>query len=316
MCPQCRAATFGGHSRLPLGQAVSSVRMETTDGSGQRTCFAHAFLTVGLMSEDLSRVAAETLGRSSSGNRDVQLLNAVTAEPGITPSTAAAALGMTRSAVSRSLANLTADALVVREPNPDDHRSARLFATPAAEQRVAAFEAALTEYLTENADTLRELAAALDPPDEPLPGGTGPTPDSTGPGQPPDSTAQTIREFARVGSDFVDAIMEWAPEWGLRHRTDRTALSLVHQRGAVSPSELASTLHMSSGGTTLLLNRLDRHGLVVRCRPEDSQDRRLVSVRCTPRGAEAADRLVAEFASRASEFGRAFARAAAVPPLS
>lgn len=164
----------------------------------ERTALGRAFLQTSLLSEDLSHLASGTLGKSSTGNRDVQLLQAVISQPGTTPSDAAALLGMSRSATSRALAHLAGDGLLSRAPNPRDKRSARLFPTAAAQARVAAFEAALTGYLAENAGILRDLVADLT-----LIAAHHPVAE-----QSPASPADVIAEFARAGNGFAEDISE------------------------------------------------------------------------------------------------------------
>ena len=61
-------------------------------------------------------------------------------------------------------------------------------------------------------------------------------------------------------------------------------LEALYHLGPMSQTEICSKLLKSGGNTTLVVDNLERHGLVERHR--DHQDRRVVMVALTPHGAE------------------------------
>jgi DNA-binding MarR family transcriptional regulator len=89
--------------------------------------------------------------------------------------------------------------------------------------------------------------------------------------------------------------------------TDVEMLALVHlaEQRELAPAALANLLEMSSGGTTALIQRLERHGHVVR-KPHPT-DRRSTLIRLVP---ETADRLDA---AEASPYETLASAAAALP---
>ena len=70
----------------------------------------------------------------------------------------------------------------------------------------------------------------------------------------------------------------------------------------LSPAELSRRLGMTSGATTVLLDRLERAGLVVRSR--ESTDRRRVTVRPSPEGRERARAFLAFAGTEIAEAAR------------
>ena len=116
-------------------------------------------------------------------------------------------------------------------------------------------------------------------------------------------------ELARSGAAYIDEVMTVAPAFGLASGTDRAALMLIHCHGEVRPSTLSAALHLTSGGTTLLLRRLEEAGLVRRDRPDRAADRRAVLVTCTARGSEAVAAILRVFDRHAPRMAEAFQRA-------
>ena len=203
--------------------------------------------------------------------------------------------------MSRIVNHLVADLLAVRRPNPLDGRSTLVLPCDGTAGRPAQFGEGLGAVLTRHRHTLRQLVAILDPG-----GRSRPTVATITP-------AQVTAHLAQTGRTFLEDILPWAPEYGLANSRDRSALAIAYHRGTVSPSRLARDLHLTSGGTTLLMERMESNGLVRRRKPEYIRDRRTVEVTCAPRGAEAMTRILRHFADHAPMFARAFAYATMLP---
>jgi DNA-binding MarR family transcriptional regulator len=123
------------------------------------------------------RVRAD-LGVPALTGSQVELLRLVESAPGIGVSAAAQQLHLAGNSVSTLVNQLTEAALLRRERDPTDRRSARLFLTPAAESRLTAWRAARIslvagalsaldagerDALAAAIPALSRLAAALDP---------------------------------------------------------------------------------------------------------------------------------------------------------
>lgn len=251
-----------------------------------------------LVSLDLSALAAETLGRGSTGNRDIQAILALNDRPGSSPSELADLTDVSRSSLSRTLRRLHSQGLISRRRDDRDGRAAHLWLTPTAQDRVAAFEGAIADYLRLRRTTFAEIIDALRDEDAASSGG-GLTPE-------PRSPLAVASSFAQVGAIVLDDLRVVLSDYALENLNDRAALVLIHDRGPVRPSDLAAALHLTSGGSTLLVDRLVANGLVDRQRPDDAPDRRAVLVACTPRGSKAASAICSAVRKRGSSLADAF----------
>jgi DNA-binding MarR family transcriptional regulator len=110
------------------------------------------------------------------------------------------------------------------------------------------------------------------------------------------------------GAPLAEQLSPWLESFGLATVTDRAALAVVRRHGEVRPSWLSEELDLGSSGTTALVGRLVRSGLVER-RP-DPADGRAALVRCTPRGAETVDGAVEILARHGLAMGDALQQAA------
>ena len=274
--------------------------MQWTEPAEDRSRLLHAVILLSLVSADMSRLAAGTLGRNSMGNREIQVLLLVRAHPGLTPSAVAARTGMRRNALSRTLGHLSEDRLVRLRPHPRDGRSKLLYPTRQADARVDALETAIGDYLVSQSATLQEIITLLTPGvrrgEATPPAGERPSP------------LGLLGDLAEAGAPYVDEVMTVAPDHGLTSAADRLALLLVRRDGEVRPSRLGEVLHLTSGGATLLLGRLERAGLVSRHRPDDAADRRIVLVTCTPRGDQAVSAILDVFERHTASLVGAFER--------
>lgn len=261
--------------------------MQRTDPAKARSGLLHALVLISLISADITRLAAETLGTSSTGNREVQVLLLLRAHPGLTPSAVAERTGMRRNALSRTLHALSDDRLVRVRAHPQDGRSKLLYPTRKAQTGIDALETAVGDYLIGQSATLQEIVSLL----AARAHGRGPTP-SAGPLPGPIGLVEDLTE---AGAAYVDEVMTVVTAYGLASGTDRAALLLIGRGGEVRPSTIGTALHLTSGGTTLLLDRLERAGLVARHRPDHAADRRTVLVTCTPHGDEAVSAILQVF---------------------
>lgn len=99
--------------------------------------------------------------------------------------------------------------------------------------------------------------------------------------------AEALRTY---GASFTELGRRFAAQIGV-HSTDAFALleiASAEARGVpLSPVLLGHRIPLSSGAMTALLNRLERAGYVIRTR--EHTDRRLVTLRSTPRAKERAE---------------------------
>ncbi|GAA4262666.1 MarR family winged helix-turn-helix transcriptional regulator [Dactylosporangium darangshiense] len=104
----------------------------------------------------LRRQVRAGLGVPELSGSQVELLRLVESAPGIGVGAAAQQLHLAGNSVSTLVNQLTEAGLLLRERDPADRRSAQLFLTPAAQQRLTAWRAARVSLLS-------GALAALDP---------------------------------------------------------------------------------------------------------------------------------------------------------
>jgi DNA-binding MarR family transcriptional regulator len=223
---------------------------------------------------ELTRIAASTLGDGTVANRAIQVLLAVHSDAGARPSEIATRNGMARSSVARALRGLEERGLVSRTPDRADRRAMQLVVTADGRRRISSFQRELGRYFETTAPAVLHLLDAL---------GTPVRPSDDVHVAPLDAAAA----LAGVGAAYVDDVQTAVTPFGITHAADRHTIALLREHGGLRPSELASTLHLTTGGVSQLVDRLEGSDLVRRTHPADG-DRRTVVVTLTGRGDEAA----------------------------
>ncbi|HEY3337330.1 MAG TPA: MarR family transcriptional regulator [Propionicimonas sp.] len=241
-----------------------------------RDALVEAGVLLFTLTADLTKAAVESLGAGNGGNRQVQILLALHARPGQTPSGLAESLGMSRSSMSHALARFEADDLIDRSVDRTDRRSLHLGLSSNGTARLRAFGTALGRVLASHAGELRRGAGLL---------GFPAAADSCS----HLSVLEAGERLGRAGSAYVDDISAAMGPLGPLEGRERFVMALIHRHGALRPAALSAFLRMSSSGTSTLLDRLESLGLVHRTHGTEAGDRRAVLVRFTPKGAKAAD---------------------------
>ena len=106
----------------------------------------------------------------------------------------------------------------------------------------------------------------------------------------------------------ADAARVLAP-LGVREFADRFTVALLHLHGTQRPTQIADELGLTPSGTSGVLTRLERAGLITRRHDLTPGDRRAVVVKLTPHGQQAAGVLLDVFARHAEALTRALALA-------
>jgi DNA-binding MarR family transcriptional regulator len=109
--------------------------------------------------------------------------------------------------------------------------------------------------------------------------------------EPPDTSPQALR--ALLARKALADSRQRAAAAALLGLTETDLLALQHLAwaGALTPSRLATALRLTSGGTTALIQRLERRDFVVRAPHPD--DRRSSLVQLSPNGEDRAAQLYA-----------------------
>ena len=257
----------------------------------------------------LSSLASQIVGKGGLSNSDVRVLIRVRDLASPTPSEIAGSIGVARSAVSRSLRSLTARGVVQRRPRPDDGRSHSLTISPEANWRLNALWVAWTNHLAEVADEARYLAELL-----------GSEPNARPRSNPTKDATDVIDQLGAAGAACVGSAQSVANRFGVANRSDRFALTLIAFGRVSRPTHLARRLELTTSGTSAVIARLDRAGLVARVVPAEG-DGRAAHLVATQLGQRAAEELLEPLEVHSDLFATALSGVAAltrrpVPPPS
>jgi DNA-binding MarR family transcriptional regulator len=242
-----------------------------------RESLAQALVVLHRYSVDLTGIAAESLGRYILENRDIEMILAVQRLGPMTPTEMAVRMRAPRSAVSRAMARLEGTGLLVRIPDHRDGRRVRIVLTPKGRRRVGAFSARLADYFSHAEPLLKD---AFD-----LVGVSVPDPDPTASVEP----VAAAQAMSVAGAGYVEEVVHQLREFGISESPDRFTIALLDLLGGLRPTQIADELGLTPSGTSGVLTRLERVGLLTRRHDVTSGDRRAVLVELTPRGQRAAD---------------------------
>ncbi|MGW1978227.1 MarR family winged helix-turn-helix transcriptional regulator [Streptomyces sp. NPDC001889] len=122
------------------------------------------------------------------------------------------------------------------------------------------------------------------------------TPEPVSPEEQWDRLMDGLRAFGANYTEFTRRFADWL---GL-HSTDAAALTEIlyaeDQGTPMSPARLSERVSLSSGATTILLNRLEQAGHIVRTR--EHTDRRVVTLRSSPAIRPRAEEFFGPYAAR------------------
>jgi DNA-binding MarR family transcriptional regulator len=243
----------------------------------RRESLARALVVLHRYSVDLTEIAAQYLGRYVLENRDIEMILTVHRSGPMTPTEMAARMKAPRSTVSRAMARLEGTGLLVRIPDERDGRSVRIVLTPKGRRRVAAFSARLGDFFSHAEPLLKEAFHLMEV--------SVPDPDPTASADP----VAAGQALTAAGAEYVEEAVRELREFGISESSDRFTIALLDLLGGLRPTQIADELGLTPSGTSGVLTRLERVGLLTRRHDVTAGDRRAVLVELTPRGQRAAD---------------------------
>jgi DNA-binding MarR family transcriptional regulator len=241
------------------------------------------------LSNLLDRIAGPETG---SGNNQAQVLLALQQFEFRSRQDLIEITGKSRSGLAQLLERLSRLGLVENFTDPHDHRRMDSRLTSLGRRRIDDLSEALTRHFFELNPLVAELLD-LHPQMRP-----DPDPSAT----PLDSLGQ----LADLGAQLSEPLAAVIGQSDLRQRL---ALAALADWGEARPSQLIAELGLTSGGTTYLVDGLERAGLVERHYGTTPNDRRSVVIRLTPSGQAAAEKFADVMFERAEEIADTIAKA-------
>lgn len=267
--------------------------MEDQAEDPERESLSRALVALCRYSVEMTEVAHQSLGHEATENRDIEMVLTLNRAGSLTPTEMAVATGAPRSSVSRALNRLESAGLIVRRPDSRDKRSVLIVLTPKGRRRVTAFEGRLDLFFLGQEPLVKE---AFDLLDLPLP--------SANPSRRVDLISATT-EVTSAGAAFAREATAQLGPFGVGEFADRFTVALLQLYGTQRPTQIADELRLTPSGTSGLLTRLERAGLITRQHDLTPGDRRAVVVELTQLGQEAASLQLDIFARHSEDLTRA-----------
>ncbi len=270
-------------------QADATVRARRGRGAGdvaiqpksdRRELLARSLVHLTDLTVEISALAVKIMGRGGLSNVDVQVLLAIRAQPGSTPSEVAATLGLAPGAVSRSLLALRGQGVIRSRTDPADRRLTHLSVNAEGHRRLQTLVVAWSQCFAEHAGELRTLAALLDA-----------TPQKQDRKSPRD-VFEALDQIARAGATYVSGVSAACERFAIGSSSDRFALTFIAFAEVSRPKDLALRLRLTTAGASAVIDRLERAGVVAR-RRRSERDGRATVLAVTPVGRRAAGQLLA-----------------------
>lgn len=243
----------------------------------------------------LTDVASRTLGRRAAANREIQVFLTINEWPGISPSGLARRLDVDRATVTRILDRLELSNVIRRRTDPDDHRVVHVRVTPGGRRRITNFEDALQLFFDSRAPDMVGVVDQL---------GGRLCVDSDGT---PNAPMSVVGRLTSAGIRYIADVIPALQSLDVSDASERYALAEIRHAGESRPAQLAVALHLTSGGITQVLNRLESHNLVRRRHQRVGGDGRAVTVVTTAQGRRAVSIMTSVLSRHAIEIGTALA---------
>lgn len=238
---------------------VATVRDPQVSAALATLLFLHR-LTV-LMTEVVDTI----LARGVTSNSEVAIILETHRGGAVSPSDLAAHLGLTASRVSRHLSALRRAGLVIITEADDDRRRRTVSLTARGRRRVQNFSAAVNTAYRDQADEIARAIAALTPHSLPAPAHT--------PNDPLEVTHAISLAGARYVADAAHRLDTLLPDSSF---SQRYSILLLAEQDALTPGDIAVTLHRSPSHATRVIASLETAGLLTRApAPDDGRSTRL-----------------------------------------
>jgi DNA-binding MarR family transcriptional regulator len=238
------------------------------------TAQGRAMELLGRFNDELTRVFDGAFGTEWAEIEEMLAIATVVTDQFVTTRRLADITGFNRRAVSRMVARLRSEGLVITRPSDADKRAVEVVLTSRGGQRADALRTSIADFFRGSTEIAREISEGLGPVDAP--------PAPSVPAEPMD----LLRRVCEAGVSLVHFMPDAATRGQLAAR-QRAALVQIATVGSVRPSDLSPSLHVSRAGVAYIVDQLCAKGFVIRRRGAVSEDQRAVVLEATPEGMQA-----------------------------
>lgn len=249
------------------GGGGTITRMDTTAQD-------RAMELLGRFNDEMTRVIDDVFGTQWVEIEEILAITALVADHFVSTRRLSEISGMDRRAVSRMVARLRSEDLVVTRPSDLDRRVVEVVLTDSGERKAEMLRTSIAEFFSGSRDLVLHISA-----------GTGPAPAA----DLPDTVADPIdllRRVCEAGVSLVRFMPDAATRGQLAAR-QRAALVQITTQSGVRPNDLSPALSVSRAGAAYIIDQLCAKGFVTRRRGAVPEDRRAVVLEATAEGARA-----------------------------
>lgn len=252
---------------------------------------------LGRFNDQLTRIIDDAFGSEWAEIEEILALLALVADHVVTTRRLAELSGLNRRAVSRLVARLRSEGLVITRHSDADGRVIEVVLTDQGEKQAAGFRTAITDFFRRS----RELALELST-------GTGPV--DTRVTHTLMDPIDLLRRVCEAGASLVGFMPEAATQGQLAARQRAALVQITTQRG-VRPTDLSPSLGVSRAGAAYIVDQLCAKGFIHRQHGALDGDRRAVVLVATAEGIHAVRAVLDGIEHQQELLGQLFAEVAA-----
>lgn len=253
---------------------------------------------LGRFNDQITRIVDDTFGTQWAEIEEILAIITLAKQHIVSTRRLADASRMNRRAISRMLARLREEGLVVTRPSDRDGRVVEVALTDRGEQQSELFRASISDLFSQSRDLAGEISAGEHPPHSSRKNDL-----STDP-------IDLLQRVCEAGASLVGFMPDAATQGQLAAR-QRAALVQIATQARVRPNDLSSSLGVSPAGAAYIVDQLCAKGYVRRLHDAMPGDRRAVVLEVTPEGASAVGAVLDGIQQLRETFSQLFAEVAA-----
>jgi len=229
---------------------------------------------LGRFNDQMTRIVDDAFGTQWAEIEEILAIIALVHDHVVSTRRIAQVSGMNRRAISRMLARLRAEGLIMTRPSDKDGRVVDVVLTDRGELQSEKFRASIADFFRLSRDLAHEISGGITTA-EPLRAGA-----------PSSDPIDLLRRVCEAGASLVGYMPDAATQGQLAAR-QRAALVQITIQAGVRPSDLSSSLGVSPAGAAYIVDQLCAKGYVRRVHDAMPEDRRAVVLEATREGASA-----------------------------
>lgn len=235
---------------------------------------ARAMELLGRWNDEMTRVFDGAFGTQWAEIEEMLAIATVVTDQFVTTRRLADITGLNRRAISRMVARLRSEGLVITRPSDVDKRAVEVALTGRGGRHAEVLRTSIAEFFLESTKIAQEISEGLGPVGNPRAHAV------------PADPMDLLRRVCEAGVSLVRFMPDAATEGRLAAR-QRAALVQIATMGGVRPNDLSPSLEVSRAGVAYIVDQLCAKGFVIRRRGAVPEDRRAVVLEATVEGVQA-----------------------------